>query len=393
VPRSKGIPSYCLHRPTGQARVRIDGRDVYLGTHGSDKSKRKYEEVVRKLISDRAADELKARVEVASDLTIHELVASYLKFARTYYVKDGRQTTEYGVITATLKLLKERHGFELVTEFGPLKLLALRDQWAADGIVRRQVNHRMERVRRMFSWGVSRQLVPPDTLEALKRVEGLRKGHCAATEGRKVQPVSEADVNAVLPHLNRQVRAMVELQRHSAMRPMEVTLMRGADLDTTGDVWVYRPHRHKVEHHDQDRVVHLGPKAIEVLRPWLRPDPSEYVFSPMEAMAEFADERRRARKTRVQPSQQHRKVKRPRKQPGERYTTGSYRQAIFKACDKAGVPRWRPNQLRHAAATRIRSEFGLETTRAILGHAGITATQIYAEQDLEAAREAMARLG
>jgi hypothetical protein len=40
-----------------------------------------------------------------------------------------------------------------------LKLIGLRDEWAAKGIVRNQVNHRMERVRRMFKWGVSRQLV------------------------------------------------------------------------------------------------------------------------------------------------------------------------------------------------------------------------------------------
>jgi hypothetical protein len=31
MPRTKGIPAYGLHKPTGQARVRIDGRDVYLG--------------------------------------------------------------------------------------------------------------------------------------------------------------------------------------------------------------------------------------------------------------------------------------------------------------------------------------------------------------------------
>ena len=36
--RPRKIPSYRLHKPTGQAVVRLDGRDYYLGRHGSDSS-------------------------------------------------------------------------------------------------------------------------------------------------------------------------------------------------------------------------------------------------------------------------------------------------------------------------------------------------------------------
>lgn len=96
MPRTKGIPSYGLRRATGQARVRVEGRDIYLGVHGSPESKAEYERVVRKLLADRAAEELKARVEIATDLTINELAAAYLQHARTYYVKDGSPTREYG---------------------------------------------------------------------------------------------------------------------------------------------------------------------------------------------------------------------------------------------------------------------------------------------------------
>ena len=35
----KKPPSYLLHKATGQARVRIDGRDHYLGEFGSDQSR------------------------------------------------------------------------------------------------------------------------------------------------------------------------------------------------------------------------------------------------------------------------------------------------------------------------------------------------------------------
>jgi len=43
---SKRIPGYLLHKPTGQARVRIAGRDHYLGVHGSDESRRRYDELI-----------------------------------------------------------------------------------------------------------------------------------------------------------------------------------------------------------------------------------------------------------------------------------------------------------------------------------------------------------
>ena len=42
----KRKPSYLLHRPSGQARCRIVGRDHYLGEYGSDESKQRYEQIV-----------------------------------------------------------------------------------------------------------------------------------------------------------------------------------------------------------------------------------------------------------------------------------------------------------------------------------------------------------
>ena len=43
------------------------------------------------------------------------------------------------------------------------------------------------------------------------------------------------------------------------------------------------------------------------------------------------------------------------------------------------VPRWRPNQLRHAAATKIRQQFGLEASQVLLGHARVNITETYAD--------------
>ena len=36
--RSARIPKYRLHKPSGLAVVRLNGRDVYLGQHGTEES-------------------------------------------------------------------------------------------------------------------------------------------------------------------------------------------------------------------------------------------------------------------------------------------------------------------------------------------------------------------
>ncbi len=43
APRAMRPPKYVLHKPSGQARVRLDGRDVYLGPHGSPASFEAYD--------------------------------------------------------------------------------------------------------------------------------------------------------------------------------------------------------------------------------------------------------------------------------------------------------------------------------------------------------------
>jgi integrase len=317
-----------------------------------------------------------------------------------------------------------------VTAFGPLKLKAIREQWIADGLVRTQVNARVGRVRRMFAWGVEEELVPPAVLQSLKAIKGLRRGRTEAREGKRILPVPDAYVDAVRPFVSRQVWAMIELQRFAGMRPEEVCLMRTIDISTAGAIWEYQPGRHKTEHHGRERIVPLGPRAQAVLKPWLRTELEAYLFSPRESLAEHRAERRRNRKSKVQPSQQDRRKKRPKRVPGERYTTVSYGHAIADACARAfphpitaelsdkdldaarraelqawceanqaeleswrKSHRWHPNQLRHSAATRIRREFELETAKAVLGHSSVVPTQIYAEQDMEAARRAMEKLG
>src|SRR5262249_21182691 len=115
--------------------------------------------------------------------------------------------------------------------------------------------------------------------------------------------------------------------------------------------------------------------------------------SPREAMQARRQLLRQHRRTKVQPSQLDRRKTRPRKRPGTRYSVASYDRAIGAACNRAAIARWTPNQLRHAKATKLRREAGLDAARVVLGHRSPQVTEVYAEIDEQKASEVMTRLG
>ena len=55
---------------------------------------------------------------------------------------------------------------------------------------------------------------------------------------------------------------------------------------------------------------------------------------------------------------------------------------------------WHPHQLRHAAATLIRKEHGLEMARIVMGHSSALVTDaVYAERDMGKVASVMRDIG
>jgi site-specific recombinase XerD len=54
--------------------------------------------------------------------------------------------------------------------------------------------------------------------------------------------------------------------------------------------------------------------------------------------------------------------------------------------------RWHPNQLRHSRATELRCH-GLDLVKTVLGHSRVETSQVYAEKDIAAAMELVAKVG
>jgi integrase len=313
------------------------------------------------------------------------------------------------LVRLALRPLRRLYGSTNASAFGPLALKTVRQAMIEGGSCRKTINKHVGRIKQMFRWAVENELAPQSLYHGLQAVSGLQKGRTEARETEPVKPVPAEFVEAVLPHVAPQVAAMIQLQLLTGMRPGEVCQMRGADLSTAGRVWIYRPAHHKNAWREKSREIFLGPKAQGILQPWLRLDTEAYLFSPAEARAWQHAMMRRGRRSKVQPSQVCRKNKKPRRAPRSHYDTASYRRAITYACQKADrlahkykpdvaadqvlVPVWHPNQLRHNAATNLRKQYGIELARIILGHSTAFTTEIYAEQDHEAAQKIVAKIG
>ncbi len=391
---NRKIPGYRLHKPTGQAVVRLDGRDIYLGKHETEASREKYRRVVAEWLSGTPQAARPTTVAPARP-TVDELILAHWHHAETFYRRpDGTQTAEFAKIKLACRPLRQLYGTTAAEDFGPRAFKALRCSMVDSGLCRRTVNQRLGIVVRVFRHGVESEMIPASVYQTLKSIAALRAGRSAARESKRVAPAPDADVEAIRPHVARQVWAMIELQRLTGMRSGEATIMRGGDIDRSGPVWKYTPSRHKGEVHGRDRVIFLGPKAQEVVLPWLTPDPTAFLFQPREAVAESRERRNRERVTPLTPSQRARKKKpRPARAPGQRYTPASYGRAVRNACLAAGVAHWHPHQLRHTAATRLRREYGIESARVILGHGSAITTELYAAADLQKAADVMGKVG
>ncbi len=394
--RPRRQPSYRLHKARGCAVVTINGRNQYLGKYDSPESHEKYARLIAQWQANGGDLQGSADPQVNGRLTVAGLILKYMEHAQQYYKKyDTKHQGEVNNLRHSLRPLNLLYGRTLSQDFSPAALEAVRQSMVESGLARNTINQRVAKIKRAFRWAASKGLVPPTVYHGLGSVEGLRRGRTAARETERVKPVPEEHVDAACQHLNRHVRAMVEVQELAGMRPQDIWNLRTGDLDRSRDVWVYEPTTHKMEHLDHVRQIAIGPKAQALLAPFLKPDkPTAFVFSPKEAAEAVLADRRDKRKTPLTPSQRARSRKRnPKRRPGDQYTKNSYRSAIVRACDKADVPRWHPHQLRHNCGTKVRRLYGLDGAAAVLGHKFGTVTEIYAELDIEKAIEIMREIG
>lgn len=361
-------PIYGLHAARNLARTTVNGKRVYLGPYDSPESKAAFNRILAEWEAAHAERSTAAPVT----LTVSRLAVLFLKYAATEYVRDGVPTGETANFRQALRTLTNLfHGVRVI-DFGPKKLKQYQANLVAAGYAQQTCNAALRRVKQVFDWGVSEEMVPVTIAQALHTVDGLRAGRTSAPAPKPKGSVAIEHVAAIKPFVTRPIWGMVEFMLLTGCRPSEAVALKWSEIDTSGKVWIYRPGHHKTAHKGKSRSVAIGPKCQKVLNGLLEMSRSDFVFDPQIGFDEFVrktyGEHARARKV------------------GDCYTKHGLNTAVRKACDKAKIPRWSPGQLRKTRATQARQQGDLETAQQVLGHASKQTTERhYAEVDLSRA--------
>jgi hypothetical protein len=121
------------------------------------------------------------------------LAVLFLQHADKEYRRDGMPTGETANFRHALQSMNNLfHGVRVI-DFGPKKLKQLQQQLVKDGLAQQTINGRIRRIKQVFDWGVSEELVSGRIAQDLKTVHGLRVGKTAARAPEPKGPVLVAE--------------------------------------------------------------------------------------------------------------------------------------------------------------------------------------------------------
>ena len=150
------LPSYLLHKASGQARVRINGRDHLLGPFGSEESRVKYGQLISQFAGGLSVDPLITKSCPAdSGLSVAELLLAFKNHADSYH-----QTAERDAFNGVMRVIRELFAMLPAMDFSPLNLRAVRQKFVEACWSRGYCNKSTNKVRHIWKWGVSHGLVP-----------------------------------------------------------------------------------------------------------------------------------------------------------------------------------------------------------------------------------------
>jgi len=229
----------------------------------------------------------KLQIQVLTDPTClspkpQQVTVDCLCFAYLEYTKE-HDPSHYFSIKTVVEILLQHFAGQAVDVLDTRHFLFLQDKFVEHGVSRKYCNDLMKFVRAMLKWGTIRKLVPYQVYGEAKLISALKKGKTRAREKPDRKPVADGVVRRTLPFMSPTVRAMVQVQRLTGMRPSEVWKMTARDIDKTRDseLWYYVPESHKTEEHIGQKPIPLGKPEQKLIAPYLiSKKPSEAVFSP-----------------------------------------------------------------------------------------------------------------
>lgn len=343
------VPKLKLHKGTKRYCVRINGNEVYLGRDKAA-AEQQYFALMAGI----------TRPDEEEALHVAEIIERYLDYQEKYGKSSDR-------ITCAMRHLNKSLGHYVPNQIKMANIMRLRETMLKPNKkgkrhCRTEINRLMRECARCFKWAAAHELAPAEVHAKFSVLEPLKAGRCTAPERKPVSVVELDAVRAVQDNVRSPVKAMIELQLLTGARPGEIVNLKVDMIDRTVDPWRVELTDHKTAHRGHKRVLFFGEQAQAVLKPFiLAAGKTGYLFTTS--------------------------------REGRPYTVAAYRRAIDRGCDKAGITHWHPHQLRHTAATELRKQYGVEVARAVLGHAHLAATEIYAEVDQQVASRIAAERG
>lgn len=358
------IPKLLRHRRTGWAFVRDPRtkKQVMMGHAGTAEAERAYREWVAAYLRDQGDPE---PVSPSRPLVCSSLWALWLDHCHERYRRtDGKPTGEVGVCRQAILHFRPFQDLRLV-EFSRDHLLAVRDQLNLQGKSRKTIHEYLARIVRSFTWAEARGWITPGQLAALKGWERLRITQAKAS--KVVEAVPPLHLFRLWRHLKPRWRAVFLFHLFTGQRVETALSARSADIDQTTTPWRYAPVQHKGVWRGQRLVVLIGPRARKALQKILKRWPEGWLFPGKQQIRGL-----------------------PYHGPA---TVSGYRQAFEYATRRANaklaarwekiarkptkkhplpvLPSYSPRQIRHSAATWLRSH-GIDEgiIGAILGHGG-----------------------
>lgn len=353
--RRRKAPPGMLRHASGQARVVLDGVTVYLGKFGTPAAHARYAEVVQRWQAGQPVREARPRTFVeAVARSVAEVVLLYDKWMdeTRAYSKNGKSTTQRGLIRVALRELNRFAGDLAADEFTSSILVAHRDKLRAKPKLTAQgVNRKVGLVKQFVAWAAERGYVPETNAAVIRAVRSLR-----VTGKKRRELVPLADLTMTIEKLRPHFADMVRLQFLLGCRPGEVCGMRWDDL-TIGDSeepWRYVVADAKTSHHGVETAYWIHDEAKEILRRHFLLKKGEFVFRT----------KRRAR-----------------------FDTKTVTRKIRVAARAAGVPDFTAHQIRHLALTLIANhpKGGLAAASAVGNHQNRSMTDTYVHNDAKVA--------
>lgn len=376
--RAFRFPAYPKKKhQSGQARIRIRGRDYYLGAWNSEASRKEY----ARLAAEHAAEPQRAerlRLVANPSLTVDEVVVAWGD-ENNDGGKEVREILRASTVLCRLVGPTRAADFD-ADRLGFIRKAMIDGSWmlVREKYRRRkyrqpvgwclsQTNHMVARLKKIWRWAELKKLVPMGAYHHLRSLSPVRKG---VRVRPKVKPASEASIDAILPVLTPMVGAMLEIGRRLGLRPSELCGMRPQMFAFNGPhgTWILSLEDHKTRHvTGEDSVVLIGPEVQRIIAPWLEAARRVGHDCP---------------------------IWRPAPKRTTHYTAAGFYRAIQRACDHVKVQRFTPYQLRHLLKHKVMQRHGLDAARAVLRQKSIGATNMYAaQQDIETAARVAAEMG